>query len=126
MTHPANADAKKEALRLKREAAIDQKMQALHAEQSATDRKCCGCQKTLPEHVFGKDKSRKSGFNPRCKPCNRLHIKGYSQFVKEERDPSLTPPRQINVMKGGTYVPSRGEYYRNDGNKHIKSRGYQC
>lgn len=116
----------KEAQLLERQRKVDAKMAALHAEQAATDRKCCDCQKTLPEHMFGKDKSRKSGFNPRCKPCNRLHIKGYCKFDKKERDPTLVPPRQINVMKGGTYVPSRGEFYRNDGNKHIKSRGYQC
>lgn len=117
------AEAKKEALRLKREAAIDKKMQALHAAQAATDRCCVGCNQTLPEHMFGKDKSRTSGFVPRCKPCNRLHIKGYSKRPIAERDPSLVPPRQINVMQG-TYMPPRDTYYRNDGNKHIKSLGF--
>lgn len=90
---------------------------------TATTRKCCACQNTLPEHMFGKDKSRTSGFNPRCKPCNRLHIKGFAGYVKQERDPSLTPPRQINVMEG-VYVPARDTYYRNDGLKHIKSVGF--
>ena len=94
-------------------------------KEAATDRKCCGCQKTLPEHMFGKDKSRKSGFAARCKPCNRLHVKGLTGYAKTERDPLLVPPRQFNVMQG-TYTPARGEFYRNDGNKHIKSRGYQC
>ena len=117
------AEAKKEALRLKREAAVDKKMQVLHAEQAATDRKCCACQNTLPVIMFGKDKSRKDGLAARCKPCNRLHIKGFTGYVKKERDTSLTPPRQINVMEG-VYVPERGMYYRNDGNKHIKSVGF--
>ena len=104
-------------------AAVDKKMQVLHAEQAATDRKCCACQNTLPVIMFGKDKSRKDGLAARCKPCNRLHIKGFTGYVKKERDTSLTPPRQINVMEG-VYVPERGMYYRNDGNKHIKSVGF--
>lgn len=83
---------------LERQRKVDAKMAALHAEQAATDRKCSDCQ-NLPEHLFGKDKSRKSGFNPRCKPCNRLHIKGYCKFDKPERDPTLsaTPAIQCDA-----------------------------
>lgn len=102
---------------------FDTKMQALHAEQSATDRCCVECKKTLPAIMFGKDKSRKDGIAARCKPCNRLRVKGLTQYVKQERDPSLVPARQINVMQGH-YVPARDTYYRNDGNKHIKSVGF--
>lgn len=114
------AEAKKEALRLKREAAVDKKMQALQAPAGIC---CTNCKKTLPADQFGKDKSRKSGIAARCKPCNRLHVKGLKGYEKQERDTSLTPPRQINVMQGN-YVPERGMYYRNDGNKHIKSVGF--
>lgn len=90
---------------------------------TATTRKCCACQNTLPVSMFGKDKSRKDGLAARCKPCNRLHIKGFTGYVKKERDPTLVPPRQINVMTGH-YVPARDTYYRNDGLKHIKSLGF--
>ena len=122
MTHPANAETIITA-EAKRARAVDDKMRALHAEHAATNRVCCACNQTLPEHMFGKDKSRTSGFTPRCKPCNRLHIKGYCKVVKTERDPRLVPPREINIMQG-VYVPPRDTYYRNDGNKHIKSLGF--
>lgn len=117
------AEAKKEAKRLEKQRSVDEKMADLHAEQAAAARCCTACQQTLPAHMFGKDKSRRSGFNPRCKPCNLLHVKGYVKGLKVERDPSLTPPRRINVMEG-TYVPTHDTYYRNDGHKHIKSLGF--
>ena len=120
---PTATQAKKEAKRLEREHKINAQMQATHAAQAATVRCCAGCKQSLPLIMFGKDKSRKDGLAARCKPCNRLHIKGFTGYVKKERDTSLVPPRQINVMEG-TYVPERGMYYRNDGNKHIKSVGF--
>ena len=119
------AAAQKEAARLERQRAVDKKMQALHSQQASTARCCTCCKKTLPLVAFGKDKSRKDGINARCKPCNRLHVKGPKGYVKAERDPELVPPRQVNTMEG-RYVPAQDTYYRNDGNKHIKSRGYQC
>lgn len=91
-----------------------------------TEERCCTrCKQTLPIHAFGRDKSRKGGINPRCKPCNRLHIKGFSSavYVTPEHDPSVAAPRQINIMQG-TYVPDREAYCRNDGLKHIKSLGF--
>jgi hypothetical protein len=120
--HTANADhiITTEA---KRARAVDEKMQALHAEQQATGICCAGCKQTLPAIMFGKDKSRKSGIAARCKPCNREHIKGFAGYVKKERNPLLVPPRQTNIMQG-TYVPACDTYYRNDGLKHIKSLGF--
>ena len=117
------AEAKKEALRLQHQPTVDEKMQALHAKEAATARCCIHCKQTLPLVMFGKDNSRKDGINARCKPCTRLHVKGLKGYVKKERDPSLTPPRQINVMQG-EYVPVCTTYYRNDGHKHLKSRGF--
>ena len=122
MTHPANADAII-AAEAKRARAVDEKMQALHAAQATAVRCCAGCKLHLPLIMFGKDKSRKDGLASRCKPCNRAHIKGFAQYEKQERDPRLVPPREINIMQG-TYVPPRDTYYRNDGNKHIKSLGF--
>ena len=103
--------------------AIDEKMQALHAAQAAAVRCCAGCKQTLPVIMFGKDKSRKDGLAARCKTCNRAHIKTFAKYEKQERNPLLVPPREINIMQG-TYVPPRDTYYRNDGNKHIKSLGF--
>lgn len=88
-----------------------------------TTRHCCACNQTLPVALFGKDKSTKDGLNIRCKPCQRLRVKGIPQYVKAERHPDAAPPRQINVMTGH-YVPACDTYYRNDGHKHIKSRGF--
>jgi hypothetical protein len=117
------AEAKKEALRLKHQPTVDEQMQALHAKEAATARCCTHCKQTLPAVMFGKDKSRRDGIAARCKPCNRLHVKGLKGYVKKEYDPSLTPPRVVNVMDG-VYVPARDTYYRNDGLKHIKSVGF--
>lgn len=117
------AEAKKEALRLQRQPTIDEKMQALHAKEAASARCCTNCKQTLPAVMFGKDKSRRDGVAARCKPCNRLHVKGLKGYEKTERDPSLVPPRMINVMEG-VYVPECTTYYRNDGHKHLKSRGF--
>lgn len=89
----------------------------------STLRKCASCQQNLELDLFGKDKSRADGMAARCKPCNRRHVKGFGKHKPKPRDPSLVPPRQINLM-AGFYVPPRGEYYRNDGNKHIKSVGF--
>ena len=89
----------------------------------STLRKCTRCQKCLELDLFGKDKSRADGMAARCKPCNRLHVKGIPKYKRKNRDPLVVPPRQINLMKG-RYVPPTGEYYRNDGNKHIKSVGF--
>ena len=38
--------------------------------------------------------------------------------------PNLALPRTISVM-AGDYKPSTDTYYRNDGNKHIKSLGFR-
>ena len=122
MTHPANADAII-AAEAERARAIDEKMQALHAAQAAAVRCCAGCKLHLPLIMFGKDKSRKDGLASRCKPCNRAHIKTFAKYKKQERSPRLVPPREINIMQG-VYVPPRDTYYRNDGNKHIKSLGF--
>lgn len=122
MTHPANADAIISA-EAKRARAVDAKMAALHAEQAIHGRHCKGCNQTLPVIMFGKDKSRNDGLATRCKPCNRAHIKTFAKYEKQERNPLLVPPREINIMQG-TYVPPRDTYYRNDGNKHIKSLGF--
>jgi hypothetical protein len=116
MTHPANADAII-AAEAKRARAVDEKMQALHAAQATAVRCCAGCKQTLPLIMFGKDKSRKDGLASRCKPCNR----GPAPEARAHQ--LLVPPREINIMQG-TYVPPRDTYYRNDGNKHIKSVGF--
>ena len=77
----------------------------------------------MPIEMFGKDRSRKNGLAARCKPCNRKHHKGLDGYVKAEPDPNKVPPRRMNVMSG-FYVPVNDTFYRNDGNKHIKSRGF--
>lgn len=86
-------------------------------------KKCTDCKKTLDLAMFGTDRSRKDGICRRCKTCNRLHVKGFAKYEKQERDPSVTPGQLINKMTG-FYVPASGAYYRNDGLKHIQSRGF--
>lgn len=35
---------------------------------------CVKCKKELPESMFYRDKTKRSGFKPRCKPCDKLSI----------------------------------------------------
>jgi len=69
-----------------------------------------------------------------CKPCKNERqeigrrrlaqtLKEIQQAEKLEREAlALTPPRTFNYGNQ-PYVPERG-YYRNDGHKHILSRGF--
>jgi hypothetical protein len=42
----------------------------------------------------------------------------------QEKLPNQAPGQLVNKMSG-VYVPEQG-YYRNDGLKHIKSKGFPC
>lgn len=45
----------------------------------------------------------------------------------EEEKPNVTPPiTHTNASTRVAYVHDDNTYYRNDGNKHIKSIGFRC
>lgn len=52
---------------------------------------------------------------------------GLGKPAKPVRYPSVTQPRETNAMSRDKYIPSSdGTFYRNDGHKHIKSKGFPC
>lgn len=42
-------------------------------------KKCCKCKLVFPIGLFNKDKTRKDGLNPRCRPCYKLEKDAYHQ-----------------------------------------------
>lgn len=38
----------------------------------------------------------------------------------------VVPPARNSLFEADTYVPNSQAFYRNTGNKHIASRGFQC
>ena len=48
---------------------------------------------------------------------------GLGHYVPTPRHPMAAGPR--DYVANGPYVPEKGAYYRNDGNKHIKTLGIE-
>ena len=44
----------------------------------------------------------------------------------DDADKEVVPPARVNMFEQPDYVPHRGAFYRNEGNKHILSRGFSC
>ena len=112
---------------------------------------CPSCNTDKPLFDFVRDAQRESGFRNLCKSCKNRQARGGRERVKEvkqevkkvvlnltqkkywgtdgwqrrEREPNEAPGQLINKM-AGKYVPDKAAFYRNDGNKHIKSRGDRC
>lgn len=113
--------------------------------------KCCG--ETKPLHLMVKHSGGgyKDGVRPLCKECKQKQVKeriqkikevakttlipsvqltatqrnslGLTGYVKRERLPNEALGPQINKL-AGFYEPPKSDYYRNDGLKHIPSRGF--
>lgn len=112
----------------------------------AEGRKCNHCGKVKPFSELVADTMSKGGYRPLCKPCkNKQQSK--QRIAAEYRDkqkalqeaakraeqeekalrerealPFIAKPRTYNTMTS-VYVPDTREFYRNNGHKHIPSRG---
>ena len=102
---------------------------------------CNKCNRTdLKIADMVKDKSIARGHKPLCKKCKaaeklatpaaelsprqRRNFGGQAYTGPRVRHPDEALPWSINKMSGVYVVPA--DNHRNDGNKHIPSRGTQC
>lgn len=114
-----------------------------------TYRKCNVCGKEKPLHDLVKDANLKHRYRPLCKKCKnnqqvnqrkarerrekqrQLEEAAQRLIAQDEReaitnaqegDTLIALPRTYNKMST-VYVPDTRMFYRNNGNKHIPSRG---
>jgi len=114
-------------------------------------RKCTTCGESKPYPLMVKCKTSPTGVRPLCKECKQKQVKaqikklqgvakttlipqvqltatqrnslGLSGYMgPRERLPNEALPPQVNKMEGH-YEPDNRVYFRNDGLKHIQSRG---
>lgn len=110
---------------------------------------CNHCKTEKPIFDFVKSKESKSGYRAICKECKngqsralkeKIEAKetkskhaltatqkkylGATEWKRREREPNEAPGRLYTPTE--SYVPSKNDFYRNDGHKHLKSRGDRC
>lgn len=63
----------------------------------------------------------------RITTLGKRHLTAYMRAIEQAQAtrPAIVPPPTYNTA-GTDYVPSTTGYYRNSGNKHIKSVGVRC
>ena len=98
---------------------------------------CNVCKQTKLLTLFVRCNKSASGYRPLCNACksiqNAAHrAKRSAKVVQEvqasraarEANPDIVPPRTF-VPADTAWVPQDFGYVRNNGNKHIQSRGYR-
>jgi len=81
-------------------------------------RTCPACKEEKPFCEFFHNKSTSDKTQYKCLGCTYGHNKPHST--------RLTPAQTVNKFSG-KYEPGEEQvYYRNDGNKHILSKGVRC
>jgi len=71
--------------------------------------KCCYCKKYKFFLYFYKDKSKPSGFKPRCKECEKLYINRKNRRLYEKKYRKKYPEKRRKILK---------KYYKNNKEKH--------
>jgi hypothetical protein len=87
---------------------------------------CRECGETQPLSNFHNSVRNKDGKQSYCKACaSASKDVGHRFDGVAPRDPNVVPPITItNASQRTAYTPEADRtYYRNGGNKHIKSRG---
>lgn len=96
---------------------------------------CSKCKQDKPVHRFAVNSSSKTGRRSECKECQQA---GWSKEDRRMKDKqaaldqiaraeeirkvlNIAGPR--NYVTTEVWIPRDNSYYRNDGNKHIQSRG---
>ena len=82
---------------------------------------CPACGVIHPINLFGKDKRRKDGVYPRCKPCRRESDKRYREANKESISKYM---REYYAENGDTQILKRKAYYE-ENRERIRSREYE-
>lgn len=77
--------------------------------------------------MFSRHKKSPDGMQYICKPCLAEWRKNpFSRDIATPPPANAVPGKLIGIPKE-TYQPAKDNtYYRNDGNKHIKSKGILC
>ena len=114
-------------------------------------RKCNACGESKPYALMVRCSTSPTGVRPLCKACKQKQVKAKIKKIQSvakttlipqvhltatqrnslgltgytgprERLPNEALPPQINKL-AGKYIPDKNHYYRNDGLKHIASKG---
>lgn len=96
---------------------------------------CKKCGETKALTLFVPSRNAAIGYRSLCKACKNVQQLATRQRraaeavarvqatrVEREADPTITPPRNY-VGHTGKWVPPAEGYVRNNGNKHIPSKG---
>lgn len=100
---------------------------------------CTKCKCELPESDFAPYKTGRGGLFPQCKPCKRAGHQAMREKVKERERKQAEFEKSIRTLAAlearGVALPRtivsfevwdgklEEAYVRNDGLKHVKSRG---
>lgn len=89
--------------------------------------KCCFCNKILDESYFYKDKSKTSGYKPRCKKCDRLSldIQKRKEYERNYRIKNYQKRKDIvlrSIRKNIEHHKNIQTQYRKTDNFHILHR----
>jgi len=82
---------------------------------------CVKCKYDLPESMFYKDKSKRSGFKPRCKSCEKLSIDIERRRKYESEywsDPSRKEKRKAQIKKS---ILKNKEKHKEIRSKYLKT-----
>ena len=104
--------------------------------------KCNKCKLFKLAQEFPKDATARDGLAYSCRPCKAISRKACKEKrkvldkkiqeleaiakieQKEKELPNIAGP--ITFVSRGIYKPDSAGYVRNEGLKHIQSRGYRC
>lgn len=96
-------------------------------------RYCTCCKKHLPNYEFGRSAATKDGIQNRCYSCNREAFYKNKDKVRSQVLAELELKRKmqehipiLNSTSREPYNPKTNTFYRNEGHKHILSRGTPC
>lgn len=87
-------------------------------------KKCNVCGEVKSFDLMCKEKTYPDGVRPLCLECRKVKQAAYRarDVYKAPVEANPTPPRTVE-FKPWVVDDSRNYFYRNDGLKHIKSRG---
>lgn len=87
---------------------------------------CIICKKSKAVDQFPPHSRSKDGHAKKCLACSSYMTPSKREKFVPVRNPRITPGNLVDKLKGD-YEPNKERaYYRNDGNKHIPSKGIRC
>jgi len=87
---------------------------------------CIICKQSKAVDQFAPHSRSKDGHAKKCLACSSHMTPSKNEKYVPARDPTLVQGNLLDKFRG-TYSPGEDRaYYRNDGNKHIPSKGIRC